>query len=120
MKKVFRVLGKSDWALSHDAGIVPPCGSDSRDGFIHLSRFEDIIDTANLYFDLSESPLVLEVDAEALGDKLRWEKVASRGGRSFPHLYAPGIPLKAVRATHPLTHDGTSFHLGTRCEIRDT
>jgi uncharacterized protein (DUF952 family) len=36
---------------------------------------------------------VLEVDATALGDALRWE--LSRGGALFPHLYAP-LPVAAV------------------------
>ncbi len=114
METVFRVLGKDDWNTALAEGTVPPCGSDTRDGFIHLSGLEDVVKTANLYFEPHEVPLVLEVEAKALGEALRWEPVPSREGRAFPHLYAPGIPLAAIRATHALSHDGLGFSLGTR------
>ena len=43
--------------------------------------------------------LLVAVDADALGEALKWEP--SRGGDLFPHLYA-ALPLSAVRWTKPL------------------
>jgi len=40
--------------------------------------------------------LLVAVDADALGEALKWEP--SRGGDLFPHLYA-ALPLSAVRWT---------------------
>jgi uncharacterized protein (DUF952 family) len=51
--------------------------------------------------------LVLSVDAEALGEALRFEP--SRGGALFPHLYAP-LPLAAVRAVRPVAMEGDGGH----------
>ena len=43
--------------------------------------------------------LLVAVDADAVGEALKWE--SSRGGDLFPHLYA-ALPLTAVRWTKPL------------------
>ena len=114
MTVIFRVLGASDWEETLRTGIVPPCGSDTRDGFIHLSAHGDVLQTANLYFVPDEEPLVLEVQTSHLGTNLRWEPVPSRDNKEFPHLYAPGIPLDAVLATHSLDHQKDGFHWGIR------
>ena len=42
---------------------------------------------------------MLTVQAETLGEALRWEP--SRGGDLFPHLYAE-LPASAVIEAHPL------------------
>ena len=114
MDRIFRVVGQLDWDTARESGVVPACGSDLRDGFIHLSVFEAVIDTANLYFEPDEQPLVLEVEVEKLGNDLRWEPVPSRDNQPFPHLYAPGIPLAAVCALHALHHRDDTFVLGAR------
>jgi uncharacterized protein (DUF952 family) len=111
---VYRVLSQNDWDDAQAARVVPLCGSDERDGFVHLSKLEDVVATANLYFDENEAPLVIEIDAIALGSALVWEEVASRDHKTFPHLYSPGIPMTAVRATHMLEHQTTGFALGPR------
>jgi uncharacterized protein (DUF952 family) len=48
------------------------------------------------------------VDADALGDRLRWEP--SRGGQLFPHLYGP-LDLAAVRQVEKLTLKPDGSHL---------
>ena len=101
---LYRVVSLEDWEETQKLGRVPRCGSDERDGFVHLSTEETFIETANLYFEISESPLALEIDPEHLGNDLKWERVASRGDVAFPHLYSEGIPLSAVRAVISLDH----------------
>jgi uncharacterized protein (DUF952 family) len=100
--------------MVHGAGMVLPSAVDRRDGFIHLSTRETMIETANLYFKVSESPVLLEVDAGLLGSKLRWEKVSSRENQHFPHLYAEGIPLTSIRAVIVLEHGAEGFTIGAR------
>ena len=97
------MVSSEDWEQTLKLGRVPRCGSDDRDGFVHLSTEETVIETANLYFELSEAPLALEIDPKLLGDDLKWEAVTSRGGAAFPHLYSEGIPLSAVRAVISVT-----------------
>ena len=52
--------------------------------------------------------LLIAIDAEALGETLRYEP--SRGGDLFPHLYAP-LPLSAVRWTKPLPLGPDGHHV---------
>ena len=115
---LYRVVSLEDWNQAQGLGRVPRCGSDDRDGFVHLSTEETVIETANLYFEISEAPLALEIDPKLLGDDLKWERVASRGGVAFPHLYAEGIPLSAVRAVISLDHSTQSgFTSGLKREL---
>jgi len=71
----------------------------SRDGFIHFSSATQVRDTATRYFAEAEDLMLIAVDADALGDALKWE--VSRGGDLFPHLYGE-LPLAAVLWVRPL------------------
>ena len=115
---IYRVVSLEDWEQAQKLGRVPRCGADDRDGFVHLSTETTMLETANLYFETSESPLALEIDPKLLGDDLKWEAVESRGGQAFPHLYAEGIPLPAVRAAIVLDHSQESgFTCGQKKEL---
>ena len=80
-KRIFRIVGLDDWHKALETGQVPRCGSDERDGFVHLSTAQTYLQTANLYFEVSEKPVVLEIDPSMLGDDLKWEAVQSREGQ---------------------------------------
>ena len=95
---VFRILTSEQWQECLRAGAVLPSALDRRDGYMHLSTRESMLETAALYFRLEDAPIILELDAQRFREKLRWEPVASRDGLLFPHLYQDGIPLGAVRA----------------------
>jgi len=114
---LYRIVGALDWKAGLDSGTVPRCGSDERDGFVHLSTEESFLETADLYFDPTEEPLALEIDPSALGSNLKWEVVEKRGGAAFPHLYAPGIPASSVIAVIRLDHDGARFSRGVRTAL---
>ena len=115
---IYRVVSLEDWTEAQELGRVPRCGADDRDGFVHLSTQETMLETANLYFEISEKPLALEIDPRLLGDDLKWEAVESRGGRAFPHLYAAGIPMPAVRAAIVLEHsEEEGFSCGQKKEL---
>ena len=43
--------------------------------------------------------MIAAIDADALGDTLKWE--SSRGGALFPHIYGD-LPLTAVRWSRAL------------------
>ena len=115
---LYRVVSLEDWEQAQKLGRVPRCGADARDGFVHLSTEETFLETANLYFEISEAPLALVIDPGHLGDDLKWEAVASRGGVAFPHLYSEGIPLSAVRAVISLDYsEGNGFTCGLKREL---
>ena len=83
---------------------------DKEDGFIHFSTGEQLIETLKLHYRHTERVLVIaSIDADILGDALRWEP--SRNGDLFPHLYAP-LPSDAVGRTlftHYFTLADSSF-----------
>jgi uncharacterized protein (DUF952 family) len=58
---------------------------DARDGFIHLSAGHQVPGTLAKYFVGQPDLVLLAVDPDRLGERLRWEP--SRGGELFPHLY---------------------------------
>ena len=116
---VYRVISGEDWEQTKFSDVVPRGGSDARDGFVHLSTEDTVLETANLYFEASENPVLVEINTKELGKALRWEAVESRDGKVFPHLYAAGIPMAAVRggwscsSTHPrVSHSGSGLSFG--------
>ena len=60
---------------------------DARDGFIHLSAGPQVAGTLAKYFAGQPDLVLLAVDPERLGERVRWEP--SPGGELFPHLYGP-------------------------------
>ena len=71
---------------------------DLRDGFIHFSTAGQASETARRHFGGQDDLVVLAVDADGLGEALRWEP--SRGGALFPHLYGD-LPTNLVLEVWP-------------------
>ena len=84
--KLYRIIHKELWETVQDA--IPLAPIDIQDGYIHLSSFDAVLETANLYFAKDKSLVVLVFDSECFGNTLKWDYVASRG-MEFPHVYAP-------------------------------
>jgi uncharacterized protein (DUF952 family) len=113
---VFRLLTREEWESAQVAGRVAMSALDERDGFVHLSTASTMLETADRYFEASMKPVLLELDAGSLGSQLRWEVVESRDSQVFPHLYAPGIPVAAIRAVIVLEASAGGFVIGPRVE----
>jgi uncharacterized protein (DUF952 family) len=99
MTRVYKILDGAEWAAAQRQGRFEGSAVDRKDGYIHLSTAAQAGETARLHFAGRDGLVLLEMEAEALGDALRWEP--SRGGQLFPHLYASLDPA-AVRAVRPL------------------
>jgi uncharacterized protein (DUF952 family) len=93
---VCKILSAAEWEAARTAGRFEGSAVDLKDGFIHLSTPEQAPETQRLHFRGQRDLLLLELDAERLGEALRWE--ASRGGQLFPHLYRPFTPDEVVAA----------------------
>ncbi|HEX8626876.1 MAG TPA: DUF952 domain-containing protein [Catenuloplanes sp.] len=96
---IYKLLPTADWVAARDAGSYPGSDVDRRDGFVHLSGADQVVETASRYFAGRHDLTLLAVDPARLGDDLRWEP--SHGGDLFPHLYA-ALPSAAVVAAYPL------------------
>lgn len=105
MALIYKICPRALWREAEAAGRFAGAPIDRQDGFIHFSTAAQVAETAARHFAGQADLLLLAVEADALGDALRFEP--SRGGDLFPHLYGP-LPLDAVTAIDalPLGADG--------------
>jgi uncharacterized protein (DUF952 family) len=96
---IYKICPNVLWDEAERAGVFRGAPVDARDGFIHFSSAAQVRETAATYFAGAKDLMLIAVDADALGDALKWEP--SRGGDLFPHLYGE-LPLAAVLWARPL------------------
>lgn len=94
---IFKIATRAQWQEAEATGTFAGAPVDLRDGYIHFSTAEQLDETLAKHFAGQRDLVLIAVEAEALGDALRWE--VSRGGALFPHLYAPLPVAAAVRVT---------------------
>ena len=99
MATIYKICADALWRQAEREDIFRGAPVDARDGFIHFSSAAQVRGTAAEHFAGLENLLLIAVDADALGEALRWE--VSRGGELFPHLYGD-LPLAVVRWVKPL------------------
>ncbi len=86
MTRIYKILPRAEWEAALRARRFEGSEVDRQDGFIHFSTAGQAQETARRHFHGADGLVVLEVEADDLGEALRWEP--SRGGELFPHLYA--------------------------------
>lgn len=96
---IYKICADVLWGEAERAGVFRGAPVDARDGFIHFSSATQVRETAAKYFAGAKDLMLIAVDADALGDALKWE--LSRDGDLFPHLYGE-LPLAAVLWARPL------------------
>lgn len=102
---IYKIFRSSEYAEFLGAGETIGAPIDVSDGYIHFSTAEQVEETVAKHFAGEDGLKLLVLDADALGDALKWEP--SRGGALFPHLYrrllandvlhAHDLPLKEGR-----------------------
>ena len=105
---IYTLVRAVDWEEAERAGAYAGSADDRRDGFLHFSTAEQVRASAAKHRAGVPDLLLVEVEAAALGENLRFEPAA--GGRRpglFPHLYG-ALPRAAVRSVTrlPLGPDG--------------
>lgn len=85
MTPIIKLLRASEWAQFQETRVFAGSPDDRRDGYIHISTPEQMPGTLAKWFAGEPGVVALTLDADALGEALRWEE--SRGGQLFPHLY---------------------------------
>ena len=105
---IYKILSAAEWREAERAGVFRGAGIDLSDGYIHFSTPEQAAETAARHFAGQRDLVVVAVDAEKLGDKLKWE--VSRAGALFPHLYGPLAPRDALWVK-PLPLGGDGKHV---------
>ncbi|MEP2718179.1 DUF952 domain-containing protein [Pseudophaeobacter sp.] len=82
---IYKILRADEWSALQSQGETLGAPIDLSDGFIHFSTAAQAAETAAKHFSAVEGLYLLALEAEALGEALKWE--VSRGGAEFPHLY---------------------------------
>ena len=98
---VYKISTKELWEATQATGIFPGMPADHKDGYIHLSTEEQTSGTIRKYFFGHRDLVMLAVDADQLGDALKWEKSNTGGKRlgNFPHFYGQLLLSHIVEAT---------------------
>ena len=99
MTTIYKICPASEWEHAVRDGAFRGSAIDVRDGYIHFSTAAQVAETAAKHFAGQTDLVLLAVDADTLGDALKWEP--SRGGALFPHLYAE-LPVQAALWVEPL------------------
>ena len=93
MLAIYKICPASAWREAERQGVFRGSADDIRDGFIHFSTASQVAETADKHFCGERGLFLIAVDADALGNELRWER--SRNDELFPHLYGD-LDLGAV------------------------
>jgi uncharacterized protein (DUF952 family) len=106
VRRIYKICPAAAWREAERQGVYRGSADDARDGFIHFSSGSQLAETAKKHFAGQTDLLLVEVDADALGERLRWER--SRNDELFPHLFAE-LDLGAVTGVRDLRlrSDGT-------------
>ena len=83
------------------AGFHRPASLQSQ-GFVHLSKQEQVLGTANRFFHGSRDLLLLRIDERLLPGRVKYEE--GEPGQLFPHFYEP-VPTGAVVSVMPIEPD---------------
>ncbi len=102
---IYKVVSAQEWSVAKERGEFHGAAIDLADGYIHFSTAEQLRETVEKHFAGQSDLLLVSVNADSLGDELKWEP--SRGGALFPHLYAPlSMDSVVMSAEMPLGEDG--------------
>jgi uncharacterized protein (DUF952 family) len=104
---IYKILTGAQWAALERDGETAGAPVDLADGFVHFSTRVQVAETAAKHFTGQAGLMVLAVEADGLGEALKWEP--SRGGALFPHLYAP-LRLADVVWSKPLPLSAAGVH----------
>jgi len=84
---IYKIFRPAEWAELRAKGQTAGAPVDVADGFVHFSTAAQLAETCARHFVGERGLILLALEAETLGDALKWEP--SRGGALFPHLYRP-------------------------------
>ena len=103
---IYKIFRAPEWAALQAQGETAGAPVDLTDGYVHFSTAAQAAETAAKHFAGEADLVLLALEADSLGDALKWE--VSRGGAEFPHLYRAlriddvlwHAPLPLVNGTH--------------------
>jgi uncharacterized protein (DUF952 family) len=82
---VYKICSESEWSSAKKKDKFKGTKKDIEDGYIHLSKKDQIRSTLAKYFFKQNKLVLIKIDNSKL-QNLIWEK--STEGQLFPHLYS--------------------------------
>ncbi len=107
MTLVYKIAPRALWRAAEEAGRFAGSPIDLTDGYIHFSARAQVETTAKKHFAGQNDLLLIAVEAQPLGENLKWER--ARDGELFPHLYG-ALDLLHVLWTAPLPLKADGAH----------
>ena len=95
---IYKILPRALWDEAVTKGSFNGSPVDAADGFIHFSTAAQVHETAARHFQGMKDLVLVAVEADDLGEALKWEP--SRGGDLFPHLYGT-LPTRLAVSVRP-------------------
>src|SRR3981189_1816307 len=74
VRMIYKICPASAWREAERQGVYRGGADDAHDGFIHFSTASQVAETARKHFFGQAGLFLIELDADALGDALRWER----------------------------------------------
>src|SRR6202022_766383 len=107
VRSIYKICPASAWREAERQGGYRGSSDDIRDGFIPFSTASQVAETARKHFFGQTGLFLIEVDADVLGEALRWER--SRNDELFPHLYGE-LDLGAVTGILDMRARSDGYH----------
>lgn len=109
---IYRIATRTEWDEACKSGLVPKRDIDLKDGYVHLSTREQVLETARLHFAGADDLLALEIPLAPIVGDVKFE-LAPKRGQAFPHLYRD-LRRNDVAAAIALAPAGDEFSFGER------
>lgn len=92
-KWIYHILPAKVWEEAQKEGVYTPLSLET-EGFIHCSKINQVLRSANRYYSGQSDLLVLVIDPDAVQAVLRYEDLVG-AGQLFPHVHG-ALNLDAV------------------------
>ena len=109
---VYRLATGAEWVEAQKTGRVPLRSIDEKDGYIHLSTRDQLLETARLHFADAKDLLALEIPLQPIASHVKFE-LAPKRGEEFPHLFA-SLKASDVKQALCLVSANDGFVIGDR------
>ncbi len=104
---IYKICPASAWREAERQGVFRGSPVDLKDGYIHFSTASQVAETARKHFFGQTGLFLIAVNADALGEPLRWER--SRNDELFPHLYGD-LDIGTVSAVLSMHARSDGYH----------
>jgi uncharacterized protein (DUF952 family) len=105
-KFIFKICSKREWFNFQKKQNFFGTKKDIEDGYIHLSKKNQIKKTLKKHFFKIDKLILLKIDTSKLNN-LKWEK--SQEGLIFPHLYSH-LNLNDIKGTYKVKLLKNGYH----------